>query len=170
MSQRIVIDACVAQSAGGDEASASRAKNCRDVLQAILDICHKVVWSDPIRAEWNTHQSRFARRFRQSMAARRKWSPVAIAPDEDLRRKVMATAANDRDRAAMDKDFPLIQAAMASDGIIVSADDRARSLFSAAAQQVGEIRQIMWVSPDDVVAILEWLDDGAPRNAAFELG
>ena len=104
------------------------------------------------------------------MAARRKWSPVAIAPDEDLRRKVMATAANDRDRAAMDKDFPLIQAAMASDGIIVSADDRARSLFSAAAQQVGEIRQIMWVSPDDVVAILEWLDDGAPRNAAFELG
>ena len=52
--------------------SIPRPSNCCEFLQAVLDVCHRMVLTAPIREEWNKHQSRFARTWRVSMMARKK--------------------------------------------------------------------------------------------------
>ena len=51
-SKRLVIDADVLHSAGGEEATHSTAKRCRDFLKAVLTICHRVVRTPDIDKEW----------------------------------------------------------------------------------------------------------------------
>ncbi len=56
-SKRLVIDSDVARSAGTKEDPISQ--SCREVLQAVLSICHKVVLTEDIFAEWKRHRSNF---------------------------------------------------------------------------------------------------------------
>ena len=48
---------------------------------------------------------------------------------DSFRDQVLGCAARAKDREAMAKDFLLIEAALATDAIIISRDDTARSLF-----------------------------------------
>jgi len=105
------------------------------------------------------------------MAARRKWSPLVVEPDEELRERILQTTGGEPDRGELEKDLHLLEAAMASDRVIVSLDGTARELLAAAAQQVGEIGQVMWVSPEnDVAAVIAWLQRDAPAEAIYMLG
>ena len=61
VSKRLVIDASVARAAGGEDATFPISVYCRDFLQAVLDISHRVVMTPDIRDEWNKHQSKSAR-------------------------------------------------------------------------------------------------------------
>lgn len=79
---RLVVDASVAQAAGGKGARSDVSKSCRDTLQAILDICHRLVLTKEMRREWNKHQSSFARTWRVSMVARKKFEFVAASFDD----------------------------------------------------------------------------------------
>jgi hypothetical protein len=72
ISRRLVIDASVARSSGGEAATYPTSKHCRDFLKATLKICHRVVMTPDIMEEWRAHQSGFARRWRVSMEARKK--------------------------------------------------------------------------------------------------
>jgi len=56
MSRRIVVDASVARSAG--ETSHLDSVLCREFLQAMLKICHRVVLTPEIEREWRKHASR----------------------------------------------------------------------------------------------------------------
>ncbi len=69
---------------------------------------------------------------------------------------------------AMLKDFHLLEAALATDQIVISLDETSRYLFAAACQQIGEIREIMWVHPDEA-EILDWLNDGAKSQPERQL-
>jgi hypothetical protein len=71
----------------------------------------------------------------------------------------------------MDKDFHLIEAALASDRAIISLDDTVRQLYSQAAISVGEIKKIVWgnpVNPND--DLLLWLQNNAPADTKRQLG
>ena len=63
----------------------------------------------------------------------------------------------------MEKDFHLLQAALATDQTIISCDQTVRKLFKRASQGVGEIRHIIWVNPDRAdEQPIAWLQNGAP--------
>lgn len=56
VSRRLVIDASVARSATLSDNPTSTA--CREFLQAILDVCHRIVLSAEIYREWEHHALR----------------------------------------------------------------------------------------------------------------
>jgi hypothetical protein len=170
-SKRLVIDASVARSAGGKDAIYPTSVHCRDFLQAVLDICHKVVMTREMKAEWDKHQSKFARTWMRQMVARKKFEYLSDIPSQKaLWEKIQKVLENDpaTDRELWDKieaahkDFLLLEAALASDKIIISLDDRVKKHFHRAAIQVGELRAIAWINPTQSPQNVRiWLTEGA---------
>ncbi|MCA6526244.1 MAG: hypothetical protein IM570_09755, partial [Pseudanabaena sp. M179S2SP2A07QC] len=149
VSKLLVIDASIARSCGAPNATSPASKNCRDFLNAVLTICHRMVLTDDIKEEWDKHQSNYARRWRSSMLAKRKVEYRAdIAFDQKLRDRLDKVAESDKTREAMWKDCHLLEAAIATDKIIISLDEKARNPFDKAAQSIKELNEIMWVNPD----------------------
>src|SRR6266568_2952163 len=105
VSRRLVIDASVARAAGGEGTTHPTSKHCRDLLQAVLTICHRVVLTPDITQEWNTHQSRFARLWRVSMVARKKIYHANTAIDQELHHKIESSTVSARAQEAMRKDL-----------------------------------------------------------------
>lgn len=127
--------------------------------------------TEAIRDEWNRHQSRFARAWRVSMVARRKLHLINVALDESLREKISRGAARAQDNEAMLKDTHLIEAAIATDQIVISLDETVRLLFMAVALRVGEIRRVLWANPDKVEEVcIGWLEGGARNERRRQLG
>lgn len=166
-SKRLVIDADVARASGSETATHPRAEHCRDFLNAVLSLSHRIVMTEKINNEWKNHQSRFARRWRVSMDARKKIERINPPEYAELQAKV-TTITNDADEIeAMQKDFHLLQAALTTDQTIISLDETVRGLFKQVSQQVGEIRSIIWVNPDRTAEEqpIIWLQNGAPPEA-----
>jgi hypothetical protein len=169
--KRIVVDASVARASGGVDAVHHRSKGCRDFLEAVRKICHTVVLTPEILAEWKAHRSKFARRWLVAMYARRKVYRVDDTPDEALRKKIGLSTATSKQREAMLKDIHLIEAARATDWTVASSDNTVRELFSTACDKVGEMRMIIWVNPDRAdEEPLMWLADGAKAVKERRLG
>ena len=167
-SKQLVIDADVAGACGRKITPGPTAKHCRDFLNAVLSLSHRVVMTEKIRDEWKRHASPFARRWRVSMDARRKIDRIIDPPEnENLCTKIVNTARSERQNEDIEKDFHLLQAALATDQTIVSLDETIRRLFGRASQSVGEIRNIIWVNPDRTAEEqpIAWLQNGAPPEA-----
>lgn len=161
-SRLLVIDASVARAAGLSEDAVSSAS--RHFLNLVLDICHRMVLTEPIRDEWRRHQSKFAKQWRLSMYAKKK---IVLLPSDDdprLTRRILdATHPNDHPAAL--KDIPLLVAARHADRIVVSRDDNARVMF-----HIRELGAIMWVNPiTEPDRVREWLEQGAPEVQAWKL-
>lgn len=112
-----------------------------------------------LTGEWNRHESLFTTRWRAEMQSRKKIVAVRDVENEDVRRQVQMST-------AVLKDLHLVEAALATDRIVVSLDDRAR-----ADLRVEATREVMWVN-----AVLEgghavyWLRNGAPDKEEWKLG
>ncbi|HAG83222.1 MAG TPA: hypothetical protein DCL61_19275 [Cyanobacteria bacterium UBA12227] len=173
VSKRLVIDASVGRSSGGEEATYPTSVHCRDFLKAVLDICHKVVMTPDIRDEWNKHQSEFARKWRSQMVAKRKFEFLDVPVNEELWNQIDLLAGTDKQRAEMFKDLRLLEAALVTDKTVISLDDNtARRFFSKAAAQVDELKDIVWVNPDKIEEEqpIEWLQNGANPEPDRQLG
>lgn len=170
-SKRLVIDADVARAAGSETATHPRAEHCRDFLNAVLSLSHRIVMTEQINNEWKNHQSRFARRWRVSMDARKKIDRIDPSENTELQAKVTTTTNNENEIEALQKDFHLLQAALVTDQTIISLDETVRQLFKQASQQVGEIRGIIWVNPDRTAEEqpIDWLQNGAPPEPHRQL-
>jgi len=116
-SRRLVIDASVASAAGQTMAPASR--RCREFLQAVLRISHRAAMTPLLREEWKRHQSLFARAWLAEMTSKGKVEATPDVQNDQLRTEAPGT------RSAQ-KDLHLIEAALATDKIVVSLDDTAR--------------------------------------------
>lgn len=88
--------------------------------------------------------------WRRQMEARRKVLRRSVPPNVPLRNRLKRSAASHECAAAMTKDAHLLEAALATDKIVLSADGRARALFSAATGTVGEIRAVVWLDVDSL--------------------
>lgn len=165
-SKRLVIDTDVARAAGSETATHPRAAHCRDFLSAVLSLSYHIVMTKQINDEWKNHQSRFARRWRVSMDARKKIDRINPQGNQELQDKVTNTTNDAHEIEAMEKDFHLLQAALATDQTVISLDETVRGLFKRASQQVGEIRDIIWVNPDrtEEEQPIAWLQNGAPSE------
>lgn len=170
-SRRLVIDASVARSAGGETAVFPTSKHCRDFLRATLETGHRVVMTPAISAEWRSHQSRFARQWLVSMTARKKVYRLDSVTDKKLRHTLGQASTSKKDREAMLKDCLLVEAAIVTDRSIISLDETVRSLFSGMAQELRTLRRIVWINPDreDEQPIL-WLKNGAKLERKRFLG
>ncbi|MBE9225789.1 hypothetical protein IQ264_10175 [Phormidium sp. LEGE 05292] len=171
VSKLLVIDASVARAAGG-ESAISKSKYCRDFLLAVLDISHRVVMTQDIRKEWDKHQSNFSRTWLRTMIAKKKLEYRSdILINDELWKGVEDFTDFDNQRKAMVKDLLLIEAALVTDKIIVSLDEVVRKLFHQAAEQVEELRNIVWVNPaKSEEQAISWLESGAAAEQERMLG
>ncbi|HUT92246.1 MAG TPA: hypothetical protein VMY37_22315 [Thermoguttaceae bacterium] len=170
-SRRLVIDASIAGTAGDKRKLHSAGKRCRDFLEAVLVICHRMVWTPEIGKEWSKHQSSFSRKWRTRMYARKKVDCVELPDEDTLWRRLETVEATDEAREEMLKDCLLIEAAMATDGCVASLDDRARRLLGRASEHVSELRGIVWVNPDQPEEhAIAWLEGGARPETGRMLG
>lgn len=69
----------------------------------------------------------------------------------------------------MAKDLFLVEAALATDGIIVSRDDVAREYFRRAAAETDRLKSVIWVNPatDDLSL---WLEGKGKPTPSMKLG
>jgi hypothetical protein len=137
----LVVDASVARSAGETEHPVSSA--CRACLEAILLICHRVAVTPAIRDEWDRHMSRFSRKWRRSMAARRK--PLETVATAAV--PIEVTAYSSPAREQIEKDACLLEAAIAADRIIVTRDDSLRLALSRRPDGTALVQSIKWINP-----------------------
>jgi predicted nucleic acid-binding protein len=164
ISKLLVVDASVVHAAGANEHVHSSAT--RKCLNWILEICHRVVMTEDIREEWHRHQSKFSRRWRVAMYARKKIVELQLVIDEEFRDRMSGPGRTADQRAAILKDLHLIEAALQADRIVVSLDETARMLF-----QVQELSTIIWVNPiSEHHRIQSWLEQGAPPVDEWMLG
>ena len=97
-SRALVIDACIAQSAGETEDPVSKA--CRAFLIATRDICHRVVMTNDVVAEWKKHRSKFSWIWWRSMVARRKVVIRAVKRDVGFGQSIVNAVPRERSRTA----------------------------------------------------------------------
>lgn len=192
-SRRLVIDTTVAKAAGRRSEFPS-SKHCRDFLIATLEICHHFVMTPDLRAEWNRHQTEFVSEWRQTMIAKKKFHFVKPDENEPLRDNIEKCATNglavkakyisslslsqlkaddpnENAKAAMLKDLCLLEAAIATDKTVVSLDNTVRNLFAATTKQITEIRDIVWVNPNEAEGKTQaWLEKGAKPDKHLRLG
>jgi len=163
--RHLVIDASVARAAGGQPGVSSE---CRLFLEAVLEICHHVVFTPALLDEWRRHESAAARRWLRGMFARRKVHraqssgvPGLATALDDFVRALPGTQAPDV-RAKIQKDLPLVEAAVAGDKVVVSLDEDMRGWLSQLAGRAGDLRRIAWVNPTtDPPQNEAWLASGA---------
>ena len=169
-SRVLVIDASIAMAAG-EVSMHPTSRNCREFLQSVLEVCHRMAMTDPIREEWKKHQSGFARRWLTAMMARRKVVFVEIPAHHSLEKRIARAESNEALAAVMEKDRRLIEAALATDERVISLDDRMRQHLRDHVVKLTEVRSICWVNPctpeEEAVA---WLAAGAPADRRRLLG
>ena len=167
-SRRLVIDACVARAAGD---TAEGGSPCREFLTSVLTICHRVVLNHELRAEWDHVGGRFARSWLVAMQSKSKVVSVARDPASDAIWQKIGNSLGQNQRVVAKKDFCLVEAAIETDGVIVSLERKARTAFGKAAAAVPELRTIVWVDPaaEDETPI-QWLQEGANREPARFIG
>jgi len=137
----LVVDASVARSAGESENLVS--SSCRECLEAIRLICHRVAMTPDIQEEWDRHMSRFTRKWRRSMAARRK----AIRRVDPASIPLNLDAYSASAKSAIEKDLHLLQAALAADRVIVTRDDSLRAALDGRPDGVALAGTIKWINP-----------------------
>ncbi len=170
-SKCLVIDASVALAAGKIDATSARSRNCREFLQVVLDISYRASLTPQLKDEWDRHQSPFARTWRRAMVSRRKLVIQDVPADTALRVRIERIVTRSAERAAVRKDYHLIEAALIMDRVIASLDETVRALFGTAAGSIVELRRLIWVNPEISGEIcVAWLKDGARLERKRMLG
>lgn len=176
-SKRLVIDASVAHAAGEKEGTSI---NCRNFLIAVRESCHRLVMTPEIIDEWQRRNdergkkpSRFILTWLAEMTEREKVEVYRDIPNyEELSSKIEEAIDINQGLQAALKDFILIKAALVTDRIIVSLDEKSRKPFKIAAVQVDELKNIVWVNPNKIEeeAPIDWLEKGAEAESDRLLG
>jgi hypothetical protein len=169
-SRVLVIDASIAHAAG-DVSMHPTSRSCREFLQAVLDLCHRMAMTAPIQEEWNRHQSCFARQWRKSMMARKKVEMVAVPSHFSLEKRIRHAVADKSVVAIIEKDRRLIEAAQAADQRVASLDDVVRKHLQDHRSKLPEVATICWVNPSNPdEMVVAWLESGAHADRFRTLG
>jgi hypothetical protein len=169
MSRRIVVDASVAASAGEHVHPSSQ--RCREFMLDMLTICHKVVMSKDIKTEWEMHASNFSIKWLAAMRGKGKVVHVQPEPGDLWDQIQGAREWTAKESAAMEKDLLLLVAALESDHLIASCDEKVRQLFAEAAVHLRHLKSIMWVNPTaDDGHHGDWLHAGCRHDPVLSLG
>lgn len=183
-SRRLVVDASIAGSAGKEKPAntvllVSTPKNCRDVLNAVRRLGFSITMTPEIIKEWDDHQGSFALAWRVAMRTAGRVEMRASCHDETLRNSILSMAEQKVGNVKithdvcliMLKDCHLLEAALATDNIVIALDEKARKPMKITAQVVEDIRPVVWVNPDKVdEEVITWLEGGAEPEPHRQLG
>jgi hypothetical protein len=112
-----------------------------------------------LAGEWDKHQSLFALRWRAEMRSQAKIVDIVDVENADIRSQVAMSP-------AVMKDLHLVEAAIATDKVVVSLDVRARAELSVEAT-----RDVVWVNAvADGGHAIYWLRAGANPVEHWKLG
>jgi len=164
----IVVDASVAHSAGGEDATHAQAIACRDGLQIIYEVELRLVMSRALYDEWSKHCSRYARKWLHRMFGHRRVAQLEPAEHQPTRIALLKFLSHS-EQATLLKDLLLVDAALAANGNILSLDDRTRHLLVKLAPHVRQLRALHWASPN-TEGCLNWLRARLPMDARFAVG
>lgn len=156
----LIIDADVLCAASDD--ASSPGTTMAQVLKAVLDICHRGGVTRQLADEWREHSSRYARSWQIAMAGARKRVPLRPRSTR-LRKRVLDAEPSDDVRRIMEKDWHLVEAALAADHVILSRERHARVHYVRAAEREAELRSLIWINVRncDQDALLAWLEGRA---------
>jgi hypothetical protein len=172
--KRLVIDASIATACCAENAISMHPtpERCRNFLMAVQSCQHSVVITPDIQVEWENHKSRFFTEWLARMTLRGKCVVIKSSPiNQDLRDSIEKLAKNDFELAIMNKDILLLEAALVTDNLVASRDEKARRPFAVCAQNIPKIQNIVWVNPDEPEEkAIEWLREGAPADDFRMLG
>ena len=170
-SRQLVIDADVARAAGDSPDATGASKACRDFLQTVLEVCHHAVWTPAIADEWKRHASRFSRKWRVQMAARRKLDDCVPEAVRGLEQRILSANPTGLNPDSIRKDLHLVYAALQTAGPVASRDRAIRRRLALAVPKAPELRALVWVDPASADArAVEWLNRGAPLEQEGMLG
>lgn len=166
--RRIVVDASIAHSCGSGEAPVRQGAICRQAIDAILKVCHRVVFSRALREEWRRHESSYARSWLVQMSVRRKVIDLSHAEIAsrlvELQRRIHELGLAPEVVRILEKDLHLVAAALATDAIVLSKDRKAQYHFREAAHRVDELASLVWgtlLEDEEARQIVVWLKAGA---------
>lgn len=145
-SRNIVVDTTVVCSAGRTAHPVSRA--CREALEAIKQICHHVVLTPEIREEWREHQGRYFSDWIVSMYSRKKVARLDSVKSRELRRAIDRSSMSPTDQEIVEKDALIINAALASDRIIVTQDGELTRAMARYPRLESISVRITWINPE----------------------
>lgn len=162
----IVVDTSVARQCGNVTTANALSVRCRDLLRAIETNELRVVISDDIRREWKKHASRYARLWLTDMVSRNRH--LAVDPSRHAGIRSALSTLNADDRAAVEKDLLLIEAAVDGGSRVISRDWAMRKILHSLAQDVQDLGSIHWTGPEHD-GCLAWLNSGAPDDSSLKL-
>lgn len=171
-SKKLVVDKDVFCAAGLKSDPKSRSFVCRNILDAIFEICHRVVISKDINREWrhdlDQHPARYGFAWLAKMQSKRK--VIKLENDELTEIKLDSITASVNCEAAIRKDIHLVEAALASDIRIISMDEAVRKCLSKTLDQFENLKPLLWVNPErESDKCLAWLKAGAPLRKKLRL-
>ena len=143
VSRLLVVDASVIGSAGVSEHPMS--SSCRNWLQEILRICHRVAVTPAIRDEWKRHMTDFSHKWLCSMHARRKIQQFAHVEVESV--PIDMAAYSNAAYEEIKKDLCLLEAALAADRIIVTRDEALKAALNEEPDGRALLRTVTWFNP-----------------------
>ena len=166
----IVVDASIARSAGPPESNDERSVACRAFLMALRGVGHRVAWNAPIKAEWDKHQSHFAREWWTAMVSIGNVFPVPFVLSLELRQAIEDAGVDEGVKQAMTKDLHLVETAFASNHRVGSLDDKVRGHFARFVAHFESLGVVLWVNPEDADEVAtEWVLAGAPNKPRHRL-
>lgn len=168
-SLRLVIDTCIAKSAGKTEHPVS--SSCRKVLITILVACHRLVFTKKIAEEWNKHKSIYTTTWLNSMNSKKKVEWIEPSKKnqkvKDLHNKINNSNIEGGDRKALDKDLFLVIAAMNTDKIIISNDNELNNILKEI-KIIPEFINKFIIPVDACDEFIKWLNDKSIKNCSLK--
>jgi predicted nuclease of predicted toxin-antitoxin system len=112
-------------------------------------ICHHVVFTPEIGQEWRDHRSRYFSDWIRSMYSRKKVTELGPIKSDELRRAIERSSMSPTDKEIVEKDAFIINAALASDRIILT-QDRELNRTMMKYPRLGRISmRIRWINPEN---------------------
>jgi len=170
----LVVDASVGRAARNKSSQNQVARSCIQTLETIRKGHYAIAMSEEIENEWSgirKNISFYASKWLVLMERRGRVAILEGTIDLILRENILEATINPSIKIAIRKDVHLLEAALATDSIIVCRDKKCRKYFQQAAKKVDVIKPIHWTNPelpkDDTIT---WLQSGAPVEAKRQLG
>jgi len=177
MGYRIVVDTCVARSAGRTVIEDPVSKVCRNTLLTLekSKFAYQIVMTQCLLEEWERNASVFALWWLTQMRSKKRVVNLGNVEIDHLRERVdKAIGLLPERRDARDRifeDIHLIEAALMSDKRIISRDENARChfyyviTFGPSTIDLSDIGEILWVNPEKAEEdVIGWLESGAPEE------
>jgi hypothetical protein len=169
-SKQIVIDANVAAGSSNDRMfnpilGDGGAQN-RQCLQAIWEERHIAVFSRNLRDEWDKHASSYAKRWLRNMEQKTRTIEEDGEQFAKMAGPVCACLSDAGERAALAKDFHLIQSALTTGQLILSNEVRFPRYVALACASVPELASLHYANPaveGDQCRL--WIKAGAEKDA-----